>query len=55
MADCASVADLLQAVSAPPSGIAVEINCALVRRTEFADHALSEGDQVEIVGLVGGG
>lgn len=51
----ASLADLLREVQAPAEGIAVEVNQAIVRRVDFAQRALAEGDRIEIVGLVGGG
>lgn len=51
----ASVSELLASVSAPSEGIAVEVNQAIVRRADLPSRALSEGDRVEIVGLVGGG
>ena len=50
-----SVAELLALVSAPSEGIAVEVNQSIVRRAELGEKRLSEGDRVEIVGLVGGG
>lgn len=34
---------------------AVEVNRALVSRRQHEDHALADGDVVEIVTLVGGG
>jgi sulfur carrier protein len=49
------VAELLALVSAPSEGIAVEVNQSIVRRAELGEKRLSEGDRVEIVGLVGGG
>src|SRR5205085_4753276 len=51
-----SVADLLQSLGIPdPRRIAVEVNRDLVPRTRHAERLLSDGDQVEIVTLVGGG
>jgi thiamine biosynthesis protein ThiS len=35
--------------------VAVEVNCDLVPRRSFEATALKEGDQIEIVTLVGGG
>jgi thiamine biosynthesis protein ThiS len=35
--------------------VAVELNRQLVRRLEFADHLVADGDQLEIVEFVGGG
>ena len=51
----ASLADLLQELDAPSEGIAVEVNQTLVRRADFPERLLADGDQIEIVGLVGGG
>jgi sulfur carrier protein len=55
VANSASVSDLLRKLAAPSAGIAVEINRMIVRRSDHATQTLSEGDRVEIVGLVGGG
>jgi thiamine biosynthesis protein ThiS len=49
-----TVADLL-ADRQVTSACAVEVNKRLVPRRLHCEHALSEGDQVEIVSLVGGG
>jgi len=35
--------------------VAVERNLSLVRKAEFAETVLSEGDRLEIVTFVGGG
>lgn len=35
--------------------IAVELNGAIVPRTRYADTPVQDGDQLEIVGAVGGG
>ncbi len=50
----ATVATLL-AVRRPRPPFAVELNKNLVRRQAYEATALSEGDVVEIVTLVGGG
>ena len=55
IAEGATLAQLLAAVSAPAQGIAVELNRTIVRRRDHATQALSAEDRVEIVGLVGGG
>lgn len=55
LADSASVTDLLLALAAPSEGVAVEVNRAIVRRSDHGTHTLSDGDRIEIVGLVGGG
>ncbi|MBL4850428.1 MAG: sulfur carrier protein ThiS [Planctomycetes bacterium] len=51
----ATLAHLLESVSAPAKGIAVEVNRELIRRADHGTRPLQEGDRVEIVGLVGGG
>ena len=50
-----TVAELLAAFELEPKRVAVEVNTKLVKRDTFADARLSEGDEVEIVTLVGGG
>ena len=51
----ASVADLLAAMSLEPRRVAVELNKRIVPRARYAQTALAEDDQLEIVTLVGGG
>jgi len=46
---------LLRALSLPETRVAVERNRSLVRKTEFADTVLGDGDRIEIVTFVGGG
>lgn len=46
---------LLRELSLPETRVAVERNRSLVRKTEFADTVLGEGDRIEIVTFVGGG
>ena len=50
-----TVAGLLDALSVPPRGTAVERNRALVPRSRHAETTLQPGDAIEIVTLVGGG
>jgi thiamine biosynthesis protein ThiS len=50
-----TVADLVAHYQLEPKKVAVEVNCDLVRRRDYGSTPLSEGDQVEIVTLVGGG
>ena len=50
-----TVADLLEQLKMDPRRVAVEVNRQLVPRTEHRDERLRDGDQVEIVTLVGGG
>jgi len=50
-----TVADLLTRLNVPPQRVAVEVNERLVRRGQYAETPLRDGDRVEIVTLVGGG
>ena len=50
----ARLSDLLEA-RRPRPPFAVEVNKRLVRRNEYEETELREGDRVEIVTLVGGG
>ena len=50
-----TVAELLAALELNPRHVAVEINGVLVPRERHAAHALADGDQLEVVTLVGGG
>ena len=50
-----SVAELLEHLKIPPRGVAVEVNLQLVSRAQHAQRQLADGDQLEIVTLVGGG
>jgi thiamine biosynthesis protein ThiS len=50
-----TVADLLTELGMQPKYVAVERNLELVPRATHADCVLEDGDQLEIVTLVGGG
>jgi thiazole synthase len=50
-----TVLSLLRELSLPMTRIAVERNLSLVRKAEFADTVLGDGDRLEIVTFVGGG
>lgn len=51
----ATVAALVAGFKFQPNHVAVEVNRELVPRRTFPATALKEGDQIEIVTLVGGG
>ena len=51
----ATVADLVAGFNLQPKFVAVEVNRELVPRRSFDATRLAEGDQIEIVTLVGGG
>lgn len=55
VAPATTVADLLNALDMQPRYVAVERNRELVPRATHADCVLEDGDQLEIVTLVGGG
>ncbi|PQO32897.1 sulfur carrier protein ThiS [Bremerella cremea] len=53
--DGATVADIVETLSINPKFVAVEVNLELIPRDEHATHMLADGDQLEVVTLVGGG
>lgn len=53
--DGSTVADLLDDLSLDPKRVAVEVNLNLAPRDQHAETHLKEGDQLEVVTLVGGG
>ena len=50
-----SVARVIEALGLQGKRIAVERNGEIVSRSRYEDTFLAEGDQLEIVGAVGGG
>jgi sulfur carrier protein len=50
-----TVERLLATVEVPPNYLAVEVNADVVPREDHASHLVSDGDDVEVVTLVGGG
>lgn len=55
IADASTVADLLAELKLDPRFLAVERNKQLVPRTQHTQCQLEEGDELEVVTLVGGG
>jgi thiamine biosynthesis protein ThiS len=53
--DHATISQLLQRLNLHKAACAVEVNKALVPKARHQDRTLHEGDQVEVVSLVGGG
>lgn len=51
----ATVLDLLRELNLQSRPVAVELNKMVVPREQHARQTLSNGDQVEVVSLVGGG
>lgn len=50
-----TLADLIERLGLGGGPVAAEVNKALVPKRRHAEHALAEGDAVELVTLVGGG
>lgn len=55
IADGAKLTDLLRALRLSDQPCAVEVNKEVVPRRAHADSTLRQGDEIEIVTLVGGG
>jgi len=51
----ASLLSLLETLDLDPQTVVVELNRNIVRRAAVADTPLKDGDEVELVHLVGGG
>ncbi len=50
-----SVQQMLDTVEVPPNYLAVEINADVVPRKQYGETVVRNGDEVEVVTLVGGG
>jgi thiamine biosynthesis protein ThiS len=50
-----TVAELLEMLGINPKTVVVERNLKIIDRKEFNLEALEDGDQIEIIRLVGGG
>ncbi len=55
VADNLTVSQLIDYLKLNRELIAVEINCNIVRKTEYNKYQLKENDEVEILTLIGGG
>lgn len=53
--DGETVAELLKRLGVNPLHVAVEVNLDVCPRTKHAECKLRDGDQIEVVTLVGGG
>ena len=49
------VADLVSELALDPRSVAVELNRAIVPRSQYATTTIRGGDEVEIVRFIGGG
>lgn len=53
--DYITIAELLEELTLDPRRVAVEVNLELAPRDRHGETTLNEGDQLEVVTLVGGG
>ncbi|MFV2003649.1 MAG: sulfur carrier protein ThiS [Gammaproteobacteria bacterium] len=53
--DHSSIEQLLKSLDLEDKRLAVEINQAIIPRSNFNSHTLNESDKVEIVQAIGGG
>lgn len=53
--DAATVSELLRQRGLADRRVAVEVNQAIVPRSQHDNHRLAEGDRVEIIHAIGGG
>ncbi len=50
-----TLSQLLTELKILPERVVVEINLAVIDREQYQRYSLKEGDQIEIIGFVGGG
>ena len=55
LAETCTLEELVRELSLTPQRVAIELNRTVVRRDQWAQTILNEGDRVEIVHFVGGG
>lgn len=55
VADHSTLSDLVDELSLAPARIAIELNGEVIRRNNWTETVLSEGDRLEVVHFVGGG
>ena len=53
--DGLTITGMLESLEIDPGRVAVEVNLKIIKRADFGEHQLNEGDTVEIVNFVGGG
>ena len=53
--DGITLAQILDEMQIVPQMVACEVNLTIVRRGDYATTRISEGDQVEILQMIGGG
>ena len=50
-----TVKELLDELKIEPGRVAVEVNLSIIKKSDYENTRLSDGDNVEIVNFVGGG
>jgi len=55
LSDNLSVSGLLKNLEIEPARVAVEVNLNIVKKNDFHNCVLKDGDKIEIVNFVGGG
>ena len=55
ISDNLTITGLLKSLEIDPGRVAVEVNLEIIKRDNFGEHQLNDGDAVEIVNFVGGG
>lgn len=55
IADNSTILMMLEQLGQHPQRVAVEVNREIIKRPSYAEHVLSEGDEVEVLQFVGGG
>ena len=53
--DNLTITGLLESLEIDPGRVAVEVNLKVIKRADFGEQQLNEGDAIEIVNFVGGG
>jgi len=53
--DGITIAELLKGLRIEPAGVAVEVNLEIIKKQNYQDYILKDGDSVEVVNFVGGG
>ena len=49
------LSQLLEKLKMPPERVAVEVNLSVIDKQKYSQFPIQEGDQIEIIGFVGGG
>jgi sulfur carrier protein len=53
--DNLTVAGLLKELNIEPKGVAVEVNLKIIKKPDYDNCQLKDGDSIEVVNFVGGG